>query len=242
MRFLNKQDYLTPCCDVSPCVNIYRLGNVIDTFYYPYSDGLELLLDSLLWMKLPNYEMWYNSAAAHPDYAFGIMGGSGVHIENNYFVFDGSSHISNSSNYNFNYLTHTIEVVYYSESANDRFLLYVPKSTGQIAFGALNNTQLCIATTSTTCVLSCPNGLKGLHTISAHMGFGLMDIDNQLSFASTSNSWTASSNENRIGVRTQGTYQFKGKIYAIRIYNRRLTIDEMRRNQIHDKLRFKMNI
>ena len=70
---------------------------------------------------------------------------------------------------------------------------------------------------------------------------GLMDTNVALNRITGTNYFQPSSNYNGIGADSAtGNYSFQGKIYAIRVYNRLLTTDEMIHNQQMDIARFRL--
>lgn len=131
--------------------------------------------------------------------------------------------------------SYTIEVCYNSTKTTG--LMFIPKDANNISLGLVAQTRF-IWTTGTTNELSISSGtLAGLHTVSANASRGLLDGVTQLT-KSGSNSWSRGT-YNGIGARsTNATYSFNGTIYAIRIYNRQLSYDEMTHNQKEDIRRF----
>lgn len=83
-----------------------------------------------------------------------------------------------------------------------------------------------------------PIGTK-LISINADIGIG----DLQTIARGTNDGWSAQYNGTFLGKRNTGNYQsYTGTIYAIRIYSRKLTEDEMKQNQRVDMRRYGITI
>lgn len=85
--------------------------------------------------------------------------------------------------------------------------------------------------------------INPLGIFSASMSESLAVVNGNIITNRANNNWNQNSSRSTIGGRNIGTaYYYKGKIYAIRIYNRKLTEDEMRYNQKLDNKRFKLGL
>ena len=147
--------------------------------------------------------------------------------------------LRNTDTLSFPQTTHTIEVCY--DSTKTVGLMFIPKDANNIAMGIVAQ-QRYIWNTTTTTEWHLPSGsVIGPHTISCNTQLGLFDKTLRMTNIG-SNSWNRGT-YNGIGARSNNaTYSFNGKIYAIRIYNRLLSADEMRHNQMIDNKRFNLGL
>lgn len=138
------------------------------------------------------------------------------------------------------YLTHTIEVVYYTPDTRG-MVVFIPKSSNTIIFGYANNRYYLRSTTSDYVYDSTTSfSTQGLHTVSLNTNGGIRDLSLSLK-KSTTQDYYSNGTYNGIGCRSNNnTYSFNGKIYAIRVYNRLLTTAEMMHNQKEDIKRFNL--
>lgn len=85
--------------------------------------------------------------------------------------------------------------------------------------------------------------INPLGIFSASMSESLAVVNGNIITNRANNKWDQNSSRSTIGGRDRGTaYYYKGKIYAIRIYNRKLTEDEMLHNQQVDNIRFNLGL
>ena len=139
----------------------------------------------------------------------------------------------------FPYLTHTIEVCFEKEKENG--LIFITKTADNIAFGMEGNNIVWL-NGSLKNIWDGVNARLGIHTISVSQNIALQDLIHNLTKGTKMDAWSLPS-FNGIGYRSNNAnFQFKGKIYAIRIYNRLLTEDEMRHNQLVDNERFQLGL
>lgn len=132
----------------------------------------------------------------------------------------------------------TIEVCYDAGTSSSG-TIFSPNGSSKIAFSISNN-LISWSTAQQPRYSSQTTPLSGGHTISVNSSLGIMDINQRLMINTDSvGSVTASSN-NTIGAcgTNGGSNPFSGKIYAIRIYNRQLTVTEMKHNQQEDVKRY----
>lgn len=136
--------------------------------------------------------------------------------------------------------THTIECVYYTiASRAQSFLSPMSNNTISIGLSAVANRFL-ISTSSSNCQYDTPTGTsaRGFHTVSINVSGGLMD--GSISITNTpGNNCLIAGGYSGIGASSATNYPFDGEIYAIRVYNRLLSVEEMRINQKIDMKRFK---
>lgn len=142
--------------------------------------------------------------------------------------------------------TSTIEVVYATTATNHQSI-FTPKTVGAISFGMRSTgypNQFTISNESSTTnkVLQSPINIRGTHTVSINYNCGVIDINNSMTVTTTNAKFDADL-YNEIGARAStNTYAFNGNIYAIRIYNRLLTEQEMAQNQRVDNVRFNLGL
>lgn len=166
--------------------------------------------------------------------------------KSNGWYFDGSSncYLYNPDTLNIPYTTCTIEVCYTPMSSNDRGMIFISKTNNDVCFGYFNNTKVCCAVASASVANATHTFHNALNnkqiTCSVNVSTALANMtDTRTAIA---NDYWGAGTYNTIGGRTSGTTSFTGIIHCIRIYNRQLTVDEMRYNQNVDKLRFDLNI
>lgn len=157
-----------------------------------------------------------------------------------YWQFDNNNTsyaLKNTDNLSYPSETCTIEAVF--DSTKTSGLIFVPKESNMIALGCLNtliirNTQPPARTGWLVSVFT------GKHAISVNSSVGMQDF---ATLQSGSANYWSSGNYNGIGARSvNNAYSFNGKIYAIRIYNRLLTANEMLQNQRYDNERFNLGL
>lgn len=216
-----------------------RFGGKRDEGYI--KNGLVFYLDGI------------NKGTADPDKWVDLVGGlifsnDGAVNGTNCWQFNNTSStyyvLKNTDTLSFSIDTHTIEVCFNSNK-NDG-LIFAPRGVSQISFGFYSYySGNSITWSSMTSIHTWYSATKciGAHTISVSKTNALKDYSTALS-KDVQDYWRATNyNYNGIGGRsTNATYQFNGKIYAIRIYNRQLSIDEMAHNQKVDNERFNLGL
>ncbi len=180
---------------------------------------------------------------------------SSITSDNNSFIFtsDANGYLKNSDTIDFNYLSSTIEITYKPTVANKRCLLFLQKTVGSISYGYFDNgRRACIYPANPNAGGSVANAEHVFssdlyntvpHTISINKNAGILDFSNNRT-SIASNYWGGNNTINTIGNRelnNSGT-KFVGHIYSIRIYNRLLSADEMRHNQMIDNKRFNLGL
>ncbi len=138
----------------------------------------------------------------------------------------------------------TVEVVLKFDSATDNGICFMGTSGSKIAIGRYNNgTQWIVSTASALMV----NGTMN-HTDFGSVSFGfvkggvlegyLYNNTNAVTKASTSQSWGSANSTICVGSRSGGGSGMIGNIYAVRIYDRLLTAEEVAQNYRADQDRF----
>ena len=134
----------------------------------------------------------------------------------------------------------TIEVVAtgYTYVSGRYQLLFMPKiiDGGGIALGLYGLNV--IWSTSVKPILE--NGV-GFEVLSVNEDRALSD-GTSLSFSTNTNNWGSANTNNYIGCRAGTGVFYGGKIHSIRIYNRKLTADEILNNQRVDNKRFNLRL
>lgn len=139
------------------------------------------------------------------------------------------------------YSTHTIECVYYTPDTRG-MIVFVPKTENTIIFAYASNRYYLRSKTSDYLYGATSISTQGTHIVSLNINGGLRDNNLALNRL-TNTDYFSNGTYNGIGARSNNaSYSFNGTIYAIRVYNRLLTVDEMRHNQKEDKKRFGLSI
>lgn len=162
-------------------------------------------------------------------YNVSLYNGKGVKFNGNTNSYGRSSTIVNYS-----YTTSTIEIVQYRyaqsgfvfDPANASAIRYIQGgSYVNFTYGAASK-RSGISTQS-------------LNKISTHSINMDRDVFNGTSYNFVSNdTWSASSSNTYLGIRNGASYPLNGIIYQIRIYNRKLSLQEILYNQEQDKKRY----
>ena len=196
------------------------------------TDGLVFHMDGLNKGSNPNY--WTDTVGG---LQFAYV--TGVTPSNNGIVFESEHNpfIRSNTGIDFPCRTHTIEIV----CSRIRGMLFFNSSEGQIALGMLGDTLLygvkyymapipIVNRNIPSCISIC-DGAAAINGVSAQ-GSGNVTF------------WSDdSSNVITIGGRSlRPDYNFVGTIYDIRIYNRKLSIEEMIYNQKIDNDRYSLGI
>lgn len=192
-----------------------------------------LLADGLAFMVDCQYEC---SAALWKD----IVGdrdfvGTGVSLQNGVPYFNGSANY-NKSAFLYSFDNTTIEIVYNRDNNSDSIMFLDGSANGQ-AVGIYQGSYIIGESTYRT-MASMATQYGELVTFSTAKD---ISVENErLAVRSGSNYWTPWGTATIGGRLNNGsfTYQFKGKIYAIRIYNRLLTEQEILANQAIDLQRW----
>lgn len=206
-------------------------GNYIENGLVLHLDGIDKGSTANAWTDLIGGHVFTknNTSVTTNDDSFSFNGTSGCYLKN-------------TDTLSFNYLTHTIEACYHATNTSGSAILFETNVANNIMFGYYNTTKVIICTNGSSQPSAghyFANNMYGVHTASVNASNAL----NNLTYQRTSvvNEFFSSSGSNTIGARTTGIY-FIGKIYSIRIYNRLLTIDEMRHNQMIDNKRFNLGL
>lgn len=150
--------------------------------------------------------------------------------------FDGTDdYLTNSSFTTPTCATGTIEVCFEREGTGTR-VAYMPKTNQALSFGCISSVLNWSNNGNRTTYSELPTkGTVGVNNSRA--------VANGSTMSSYGNTYMSgrSSSTSYIGRRSSGNY-FYGKIYSIRIYNRQLTLDEMKANQSVDNIRFNLGL
>lgn len=139
----------------------------------------------------------------------------------------------------------TIEVCFWMEVYNDDQALF---SSANGDNPHINGVMLFISKIYKTCFLARQNtytvgyDINTPHCISLNLGVGCYDGTQVLRDSSTT--YWGNNNGTYIGKRNHGVgqYPYNGIIYSIRVYNRRLSLQEMQNNQRVDNQRFNLGL
>lgn len=174
------------------------------------------------------------------------------------WYFDGSSYMLPDSMDTYDPANSTVEVCIDSEVSQATYFLFVDASASTVfcyVYSYSNYSSYVTKGLSTT-----GYGAFGIQPVSSDWGYGKRIVSYNGSPGNTANagylngvgykagslSYSASQNAvigKRIGsTPTSDEFPFTGKIHSIRIYNRRLTSEEMLHNQVIDNIRFNMGL
>lgn len=135
----------------------------------------------------------------------------------------------------------TIEIVISEYSENATQIVFLPTSSGKLAFGIYSSGQDRIIWSSGGNKLTVNITEKS----NAEKTFSISDdrqfINGTQGTTNSNNAWSSLGSVNYIGRRQSGNY-FNGKIHSIRIYNRKLTEAEVLQNQRYDNARFNLGL
>ena len=151
-------------------------------------------------------------------------------FESNYFAFTGSEYFTCTQTKK---RWGTIEVVFESTTSETHMIFSSANSTGS------GGTVSC----KSGAVLFDAGGAKsatrqsGRHTYTFN-GTNIYVDGEQVNGAGITVSWTAEPSTWNVGIYGSGTYKLKGKIYAIRCYDKNLTASEIAQNAAVDAARF----
>lgn len=146
------------------------------------------------------------------------------------FAGNSSSYGHYSSTYNYMYNTCTIEVVCTTTDDSRQECVIASTANGTICFGKYNWR---IFTGNGTQQYNWRFGLGGLHTFSSYEGKFYRD---KVEITTKENDgFGAKSGGTYLGMKSSdGSYSYAGTVYQIRIYNRKLTEEEILYNQSID--------
>lgn len=200
-------------------------------------DGLVLWLDGINQGSTSN--AWTDLIGGHV-----FSGGTTTVYGNDYVEFGGatSARLTNSSFDPPNYTAGTIEIVYeVSDSISTRaYVLFAPKRWLQLAFGMYDNTAIYSKSKFGTSIpaKTYPKYTSGTYSVSYALGShnGLTQNSVGVDF------WADDERTTNVigGILNNANRTYKGKIYCIRIYNRRLKASEVVRNYKVDRNRFSL--
>ena len=226
-----------------------QYNNGLITKYNPYSPGLVFWLDGLFhdW-ELNGWESPLVNSSV-----FNVV--DSTNNESGVF-YDGKCwHINNASTSDKNSLQNTVTLTFpwqsctiectYECTKTSAQNIFVPKGSGNICFGFSGNSQyrFIISNTSGQSQFDSQGASnRGLHTASINVNGGIMDAEYAITNYAGANYLSNTGTYNGIGATASTNYGFTGKIYAIRVYNRLLSTDEMIHNQETDIKRFGLNI
>ena len=137
----------------------------------------------------------------------------------------------------------TVEIVYASSSASTAHQILLQSSAASgIAFSIYNKTSLIVCNVSAPTVTF----TSGIATNCVSIRYAAAKsqsafINGASAKMAGNNSWSGANTETFLGKRatTSTPTPFFGSIYAVRVYNRRLTNEEIAANHLVDALRFK---
>lgn len=195
------------------------------------SDGLVFQLDGI--QKGHNANAWTDLVGDHVFTNNGCTAiDKGWQISNTTSTYNS---LRNTDTLSFPQTTYTIEVCFYSTKATG--LVFAPMGANNISFGMVADKRI-IWNNSSTAEWTISSGtFIGKNYFSVNSVRALYNVETQMT-KGNNNNWITGT-YNGIGARSNNaTYSFNGIIYAIRIYNRQLSYDEMKHNQQVDTKRF----
>lgn len=136
----------------------------------------------------------------------------------------------------------TIEVCYESENYENYYALFIQKTSNGIMYGTNGAGSQYIISVGTVQQTFPNTNTPGTYTCSFHTSFGVKNLT-KVNTTGTTNRFSTVPSTNAIGYSpSAASWAFRGKIYSIRIYNRKLDVAEMMHNQKYDIARFGLNI
>lgn len=195
-------------------------------------DGLAIWLDGK--DKGSNPDAWIEKVGGY------IFTNSGATFNEDYVYFDGSSFLSATGVPAIASASGTIELVYEASALGTTQLVYMPSGTtaamgvgfstnNRVIFGCVKTNRSVYTTTTTKASISL-NADRGLSNGVAMTKY------------SSNTYWSgANTTTTYVGKRSAGAF-FRGKIYCIRIYNRKLSQAEMLANLAVDNTRFNLGL
>lgn len=200
-------------------------------------DGLVLNLDGA--QKGNTADTWTDLVGGH---AFGAS--NGVTFGTNYVELDSNQnqYLSNTSFTVPSSSDGTIEIAFSGFSSRSTIIVFYPSSGGLLAFGYYGSSENGIiwktaGSGNTVKAISSSISIK-----TASINYDRAIIDGTLASKGSAQAWSNTNGTNFIGKRSNNTAYYKGKIYSIRIYNRRLTEEEILRNQRVDNYRYQLGL
>ena len=175
---------------------------------------------------------------------FTEVGGNNIH-DTNCITLPGSRRLTGSSSPAFASTTHTIEIAMYPQQVGwQGIVAFKPSSValyqdgdnyihGGYMQGTSSNFPRTNGKVSTANKVYLLGFARGNYMLNGAYSTSTMATANRSGMASSVIGSLSS---------TANSYTFKGKIYAIRVYNRLLTEDELRHNQQVDNERFNLNL
>lgn len=193
-----------------------------------------LLVDGLAFMVDCDYECttesWKDIIGNN---IFNVTGGTVTKSADNAPIFNASGYYYNSEPLSFLCAGNTIEVVYVLDAFTQPFLFSNDITAGMIL--KIYSTDRYFINHSSMQGYKCNAQTGQLMRVSLNTDRA---YENEQSIAKYGNDWYGLGTGVSIGARTTGSEKMKGKIYAIRIYNRLLTEQEILANQAIDLQRW----
>lgn len=160
---------------------------------------------------------------------------------NDSWTMSSSKYLSNTDTLSFPAASCTIEVCYDLDTSTSG-TIFSPMGNNNIALKIVNTSEVIWSTSSCNVYSTQTTQLSGIHTMSVNSSRAMIDLNHQLLQTASTNS-VSPGTTNGIGGSSTNSNPFNGKIFAIRIYNRILSIEEMYHNQLEDTKRYNlMNI
>lgn len=214
--------------------------------YYPYiNDGLRFYIDGLFQKKPDAINGAIDTHISGLALSSFTQQGDDCPNNHGYWLFNNTAntavqYFKNIYDLNLSYGEATIECVYDTYKAG-QWCLINQNATGGIMFG-VNYAGTCFIDEDTTSRARFQRvATTGPQCVSINSERCVVNCE-VITTKTGSTSFTASGGGTLIGAykESSGNWPFYGKLYAIRIYDRLLTIDEMKYNQLIDIKRFKL--
>lgn len=197
------------------------------------TNGLILHLDGINKGTTPNH--WDSLVGGHSFENFGAISNA------DNFQFSGSQYLSCDTFDGIGMMVGTIEIVAnYDSSSHSNMILFFPKYADMLCFGCYNKKNILFSTTNMEIYQALStNILKGTMSINDDR---MLYNGNNINRQTNTGSYGGYDNtKSYIGKRNTSTpNSYYGKIYSIRIYNRKLSESEMLNNYNVDHNRFNL--
>lgn len=187
-------------------------------------DGLNMGDTEGSWTDLVGGIVFGNHGATKLTNGWSFAGNANSYLQNSY-VFPANAN-------------YTIEVCFLNQNTGCSLFMSGDNTTNRILFYILGATSILFLQGKSRANCACTTGIK--HVVSANVDNAYIDFQSATFGATTSYNNTKETFVGKRGWTTGSPY--KGDVYAIRIYNRKLSAVEMLHNQRVDNERFNLGL
>lgn len=207
---------------------------------YYIQDGLVFHLDG--YSKDTDAQQWTDLIGGHTFTNHNAVAGPNYWYFGNTRATVATAYMTCSDTLGFLSTNCTIEVCYESEDYENYYALFIQKTSNGIIYGTNGKGSQYIISVGTNQQTLPNTNVPGTYTCSFNTNFGVKNLT-KVNTTGTPNRFGTVPSTNAIGYTPGATeWAFRGKIYSIRIYNRKLDVAEMMHNQKYDIVRFGLSI